>query len=308
MQSSLYKEGEWTEAYNGQRTNLYDRRDVPVWGLCDKHKVACCYSPKQASDGLCQSHVRYAPNGRCKKHGGPSQSGAGHHNAKHLKTSKAFKALTALPERYRVDYDALLKNPELTNVKPHLAKLIVRSKELERSLDNKNIVETLRQIQEGWNEFDRAVKSGEDVKIERARRRLDMLIAAGADDSATWDRIFEIAEKARKLIETDTRVQAQAQNMIPLSTLQDYTMRLIHVLRSSVLDNCNDKIERTNDDIRDRLIAAGVHVDQVNLIMGTIAPVISNQFISTGRLILSDTSKGVGGLYSTSKQLEAPTR
>lgn len=296
-------DGAQSRAPNGQTTTKYDQHGTPIWGFRDLDGKPCCCSPLGTRPGFCQSELRMRPSGRCRIHGGKSLQGAGHRNAKHLRHAKGFKALQALPERYQADFGEIVGHPELTNVRPHLAKLIVRIKELERSLDNKDAADTLRQIAETWEVFNKAVMGGDDKAIEQARRAHDRVVRLGGDESLTWDKIIDLTEKARRFIETDTKIQAQTQNMIPLATLRDYTMRLIDIIRTAVYENCNMRIDAASELMRRKLLEAKFDPDRVDEIMGVIAPIVSSEFMATERNILSDISRGVASLYSINKAL-----
>jgi len=292
--------GKLIKARNGQQTDEYDDAGKPIWGYNSKNGKPACYSPlKDKSGQFCEITIR-GDSGRCNLHNAGRVRGAGHPNAKHLKHSKSFRHL-ALPQRYHKRIKASLKDPDIIDLKPEIAAIDSRIDELEGSLEERNAVQTLGLIREAWTDMGKAVESKDNDAIAAAQRRLTALIIRGASDQVTWDGLLKLYEQRRKLVDSEVKRRAQVEQMIPLSVLKDYTIRLIELVRTAVVENTRTYAESTTDRIREALQTARIDPEVINVAMAAIAPPLREGFEGANRMILSDASRGVASLYSPTR-------
>ena len=295
-----FRKGELIKAANGQTTDLYDKQGRPVWGVNEQGQ-AVCYGPKSNGEGYDMSPVRMA-NGRCRLHGGNSLVGAAHPRAKDLGRSK-LRHLHRLPEIAANMFEETEGDKQLVDVRPEIRLVDTRIAMLEESLSDQNAIAAVRAIRDAWSKFDQAVLSGDKDRVSKCEKVLRKAINEGGADDDTWEQIIKLCEQRRKFIETELKRQAQAEQMIPAATLREYTIRIIGIMRGSVIENVNRETDRMIDKARLGLIGARVDPEMINVTMAVFAPVIIDQMKHLHRVILRDAASGIGGLWQGSNAL-----
>ncbi|MFP5265128.1 MAG: HGGxSTG domain-containing protein [Blastocatellia bacterium] len=248
-----------------------------------------CTAKSKRSKQQCK---RAAMEGKevCLMHGGKSLSGAGSPRAKTLRHSKL------LPKRLRKLLEDAQQQGNPVDLTDEIYLLDTRISDLFRSMNNDNIEEKLATIEKAFNEFEAAFHSDDKDKLAHAKIELAKAIHVGVQESQTWDRIMRLFDLRRKLVSVQDRKQARAESSIGASVLMDYTMRLIHIYREAVSNNCAAQGETLITNIRVALLEGKFTTDVTDSVLGMLVPEIQKAYARTQRFILSDTSRGIAAL------------
>jgi hypothetical protein len=292
--------GQLIKARNGQQTDQYDDKGKPVWGTKDGQPI--CNAPKRKKPGeFCERAYPFlGDSGRCDLHNRGQVNGVGHPNAKSLKYSKTFRHLN-LPSRYHKSIKQSMKRPDQIEHRNEVSLIDARMDELKAALTDDSLealVAHRDDIRAKWRLFNEAVASKDGDLINTARARLHAAITRGVDDDETWDKIIDLAMKRRQFVDSETKRRVQNEQMVPLTLLQDYTIKAIHSLRSAVIENTRIYAERCIDRMRLGLIEAKVDPELINVVMAVVATEVQSHFDTAARMMLSDASRGVAALYS----------
>ncbi len=155
-----------------------------------------CGANRTKGQGKCQQTILY-PNGRCKKHGGPTPNGMASPHAKHLRYSKYMKQLPQL----RKDYQAALADPALVALDGELALLTVRAGELLERLG--------KAVPPPWEEARKLVgmlcstEQGPDQQLLLGELR--QLVGTGADAIKVGEQAWA---ELRQIVQERTRTAA----------------------------------------------------------------------------------------------------
>jgi hypothetical protein len=226
----------------------------------------------------------------CLMHGGKSLSGAGSPRAKTLRHSKL------LPKRLRKLLKDVQQYGNPVDLTDEIQLLDTRIADLFRSMNSDNIEAKLANIEIAFKDFEAGFHSGDEERLAQAKVELANVIQAGVKESQTWDHIMRLFDLRRKLVSVQDRKQARAESSISANVLMDYTMRLIHIYRESVSNNCAAQGETLITNIRVALLEGKFTTDVTDSVLGMLVPEIQKAYAKTQRFILSDTSRGIAAL------------
>lgn len=184
-------------------------------------------------------------NGRCRVHGGTSLKGVESPTwvtgrwSKYLGTTIAPIVNDQMQDRDRHSMDQ-----ELALVDTRIALLLEK-------LGNGESPAAWSEMQEAMREFDAAQKLGKNGlgKMHEALERVRALASAGAAESEAWDKVMDLINKRRILVESEER-RAQVNGK---SVPADQVMNLFASLSRIVLDEVKDPAARRR--VNERILA-----------------------------------------------------
>jgi hypothetical protein len=248
-----------------------------------------CKAKSKRSQQQCK---RAAMKGKevCLMHGGKSLSGAGSPRTKTLRHSKL------LPKRLRKLLSDVQQYGNPVDLTDEIHLLDTRIADLFRSMNRDNIEAKLANIEIAFKDFEAAFHSGDKERLAHAKAELAKAIQTGIQESQTWDQIMRLFDLRRKLVSVQDRKQARAESNISANVLIDYTMRLIHIYREAVSNNCAAQGESLITNIRLALLEGKFTSDVTDSVLGMLVPEVQKAYARTQRFILSDTSRGITAL------------
>lgn len=140
---------------------------------------------------------------RCRNHGGLTLRGPDHPNWQHGQAS-IFREL--LPARMADVFDAAVNDPERLSLATDLALAVVAQQQALTPLrDGVDPAAAVRQAREHLSTLRLAVAEQDWDKVGATTDSLAATLDAGADTAAALDRVLEVAERKRKLADTERK-------------------------------------------------------------------------------------------------------
>jgi hypothetical protein len=181
-----------------------------------------CSAMRASGTKVCTSTI-LRENGRCKKHGGMSLSGA---SAPSFKTGRYSKNL---PIRLASRYEEALSDAELNDLTEDLAIIDTRLADLFHQLDEGGGGEIFAEVKDAYRSFKYASNDGDKQVMRESLRRLEDAINRGSKDAYLWTEIRLLQEQRRKI------VLAEAKRL--QITNQTVTVTKVNLLISALLDS-----------------------------------------------------------------------
>jgi hypothetical protein len=179
----------------------------------------------------CQGTILY-PNGRCKKHGGPTPGGLASPHFKHGKRSLD----RYVPKGILVAYREALRDPELVSMRRGLALLDGRTVELLKRMGETE-APPWGQAVEALNDFKTAQT---DERRRLALENLETVIRTGANASAsydsTWHELREVIQERTKVATAESRRLHEADQVLTKEQAAALGYLVMQAVRAAVLD------------------------------------------------------------------------
>jgi hypothetical protein len=175
----------------------------------------------------------HAANGtsKCKFHGGASLVGIA---SPSFKTGRYSKHL---PSRLAARYAEALSDPELLALRDEIALVQTRETELLEHLDSGLSLQRWRAAQTAYSNLIVAMQARDSAGLQTALIALeDALGAPARDDYAVWDEVVALTEQRRKLVDSEQKRLAVAQQMISAEQAMALIARLTDTVRKHVDD------------------------------------------------------------------------
>lgn len=188
-----------------------------------------CGRQKTRGRGPCESTVLY-PNGCCKKHGGPSLSGAAAPAFKHGRFSKH------LPSALRQHYEDNRRDPDVLVLMDELAVLDARLAQLLGTLD---AGETGAKWAAARDIFSRikAAQSAKDIGgMVNGLNALEAVINAGSADADVWRDVLTVIGLKRKVADTETKRLVRKHRVLTEDRAYELLRHVLHILRERIPD------------------------------------------------------------------------
>jgi hypothetical protein len=184
---------------------------------------------KTKRNGPCKQPAM--PNGKCWLHGGKSPRGLAHPRTTHGRYSKD------LPTRLAGRFEDALNDPQLGMLQSELALLDTRIGEMITGLDTEQYGSLWGEVAQARNNIKRAMETGKGRTLEDAYNHLDSIVESAQSDIETWDKIFELIEQRRKLVDSERKRQMDLQQVITT----EQSMLLVTTLIRAVTEHVTDK-------------------------------------------------------------------
>lgn len=180
------------------------QRDAEGNQFCGSKKAGWPHDPTP-----CQSRHLY-PNGRCKKHGGPTPSGLAHHNLKHGSYSRY---LPHLPTRMAGSYEVAMLDDDPHDLRPELHLLTAMIEDAIGKLHLGESGQWIVRVQRAVKRFDTAVSQADEAGIIEAAQKMREVVSSGVSYAEAVGEIAGLIEQKRKTAETDSRRQRRAEDI-----------------------------------------------------------------------------------------------
>jgi hypothetical protein len=180
-------------------------------------------------------------NGRCHIHGGETPGGIASPHFKHGRYSKY------LPTRILERFQESLEDPDVTSLETELRLLDVRIGEVFEGLDHGESGELWSALTNAGRAVRQIERDAKDVKepaaLELLRRdretAIEMLLTLaeqGLADWATWNSVFSLWERRRKLALAQVRRDQVAEQMVPIAEVVAMKYAIAEIIRTHVPD------------------------------------------------------------------------
>lgn len=167
---------------------------------------------------------------KCHYHGGASLVGVA------SPTFKTGRYSKHLPTRLAARYAEALADPELMALRDEIALVGTRQTELLDRLDSGLTLERWRAAQMAHGDMLAAIRNQDSRAMQAAIAALGEALAGGVGDYAVWEEVVTLAEQRRKLVESEQKRLAVAQQMITSEQGMVLVARLIGSVRKHVTD------------------------------------------------------------------------
>ncbi len=174
----------------------------------DKGKEICGAHSKRANK-VCQSTALMAGK-RCYMHGGNTPRGIASANFKDGKHSKL------LPKNLRDKYNEAINDEKLIQLRSEIALAEVRRQDLMIELNKGNYGETLKGLKVLFKKAEDMKASGDLTSIAFLMPRIKELLDSSESADATWNKLMEVEDHKRKLIESETKRMLSAGQMLTM--------------------------------------------------------------------------------------------
>jgi len=147
----------------------------------------------------------------------------------------------ALPARMRKDFNDSLENGQLTN-NVEIALIEARLKDVLKRVELGETKAIWVALKEEWAQLLRVIE--DDGDLEQAKLSLpniSKLIEHGGEDWETWERVAELWESRRKMVETESRILLQQQETLT----SNQAHLLYNALLSVIVENVPDRETRS---------------------------------------------------------------
>jgi hypothetical protein len=188
-----------------------------------------CGRQKTRGRGPCESTFLYA-NGACKKHGGPSLSGAAHPSFIHGKFIKG------LPRHLREHYIEARTDKQLLVMRDHIALLDARIEELLGRLDTGESVNRWKAAAAAMAEFKNWQKVGDKQGMVAALTTLDAVLTAGATESEGWADVYRAMDQRRKVTAVEIKRELAKHRVLTEDRAYEMLRLVLHTLRTRISD------------------------------------------------------------------------
>lgn len=174
----------------------------------------------------------YAINGtsKCRYHGGASLVGVASKTFKHGRYSKD------LPTRLAARYSEALADEKLIELRDEIALVDVRQGELLARLDSGLTLRHWRAAQRAHADMLVAMDAKDVPAMQQAINDLGAALTLGTNDGVQWAEIMDLTEQRRKLVESEQKRMALAQQMITAEQGMTLIARLVEIVRKNVND------------------------------------------------------------------------
>ena len=163
-------------------------------------------------------------NGRCKMHGGKTPTGIGLPQFKHGRFSKA------LPASLISDYQDLLEDARLIELRDHMALEDTRIKQLLGQLRQSDGEGTWGDLSQEW----RRLKVGLAPEVLDQLKGLGEIIESGQSDTELWEQIRRHSDNRRKLSEAERRRLVEMNQVITTERMMALLAAITAVIKENV--------------------------------------------------------------------------
>lgn len=205
------------ERYDEPRTDdLWLDMQDECWR--NERSQAVCGAKKRGADGheRCKQTAT-KENGRCRHHGGDSIKGKDHPDFKTGRYSKA------LPDNVAARFQEVRNDEHLTDLREEIALIVTRIEEVLSNLEAKDSAKLWRNVEKRFEEFKVARDTDDTEGMAEALHYLERLIAKGTELRNSWEEITSLAEKKRRLVDSERRREKALQAYIPM---EDFVMSM----------------------------------------------------------------------------------
>lgn len=157
--------------------------------------------------------ILLSPQQKCANHGGSSTRHLKGINNPQFKTGRYSKYL---PSRLAELYEQAVTNPELLEMRDHLALLDTRIQDILRQTQQGDPAPRWAEVKERFADFETAILGGDQTKVIESLTTLHALLDAGETWDRAWDQILETMEQLRKVADTEVKRQKELNQMIPV--------------------------------------------------------------------------------------------
>lgn len=192
-----------------------------------------CGAQRSRGRGVCQAVALY-PNGRCRVHGGPSNSvsGANHYNYKDGKRSRLVKAL---PKRLTEAAQAVLDDPSRLEMTEHLGVLNAMLMDSIGRWEGDGR-ELWGEMQRGWERYRAARARGNVEKMQAAMETLEDLADRGYADYLARTESRAIIQDIRQVADTERKRLIDAQLMLSADQVYLFVAQVMEDVNAEVKD------------------------------------------------------------------------
>jgi hypothetical protein len=163
-------------------------------------------------------------------HGGKTPRGAG---SVHFKDGKYSRCL---PTRLAAHYEAAAHDPELLELREHIALTDARITDLLSRVDTGESGQLWRQAQAAMHRFRREQAHGHIEAMQRALGWIERLITEGAADYAAWQEVVGLIEQRRKLVESEQRRLTMAHDTLTAEQAMTLVAQMVAIIQRHVPD------------------------------------------------------------------------
>lgn len=169
-------------------------------------------------------------NGRCRMHGGSTPKGFASPQTVTGRYSKY------IPTRMAARYEESQRDEALLGLRAEVSLVDARLADLLERVDSGESSSAWQAVKRAYDEFDKAVATGDAGKRLAAFNALGATITQGQADYAAWHEIGEQIEQRRKLVESERKHMEQMGQMITLQQSMLLVGQLTDVLSRHVTD------------------------------------------------------------------------
>lgn len=147
-------------------------------------------------------------NGKCYHHGGKSLRGIAHPSTTHGRYSKD------LPTRLAGRYEEAAGDPDLLRLDSEIHLLDALMRERLSALDTGESGRLWKELNTAWRQYQRALNAGDAAEMGTAIFQIGQLIGQGVADFGARQEILDMADRRRKLVDSEGKRRVQMQQMI----------------------------------------------------------------------------------------------
>jgi hypothetical protein len=168
----------------------------------------------------------------CWKHGAgsPKRGKAGGRPIEHGRHSKW------LPARLLESYRESLADPELLALKDEIAALDARIAQVGERLNTGEGPSAWDQVRAIHRTLVGAVQAGKPKTLKASIGELGEVIEGAESEEATWEALYDLFDKRRRLVEGERRLEETAQRVITAQEMVTLVAALVDVIRMHVKD------------------------------------------------------------------------
>lgn len=211
------KQKQTPEEAERYRTGQTNAKGQPICGGKTKKGTPC-------------KETRLYPNGRCRKHGGPTPNGPA---SPHYKTGKWSDYA---PEHLIDRYQQWRSDPQLLNLSDDIALTDARISDLLSRVDTGESGAMWKVLRRLNAEAIAALRSGSAAEAAYALTELNRLINAASQDYAMWSEIIGLMDSKRKGVESQRRAMVEAKLMLSVDQAVMFADALLEAVRNNVSD------------------------------------------------------------------------
>lgn len=201
--------------------------------------------------GRCGSKLRGKPGQYCKRYPVPGRKRCKYHNGNAARgvAHPNFKTgiySEHLPSRLLATYQEITADTsELVNLSEQLSLLLTRQIDVLRRVDTGESGRLWTQLRGVHKEIKQAQRDRDAARVVELMGELGNLIERGHADWATWETVLDIAERMRKMSESEQKRRIAAEAMLTNEQATTLVIGLLDAVRREVDDP--DTLARISD-------------------------------------------------------------
>lgn len=177
------------------------------------------------------------------------------------KTPKGFDSVHTTHGRYIKDapqrllgrYEDAINDPQIVDLKAEMALVSSLIGEMLDQFESERYGSIWDDVRKARNDINRAMKTGDVQQMIDAYNYLDSSVDASYNEQETRDNLVKLIEQYRKLVESQHKLQTDADKLITIEDLTHSVMRLTAIIKDHVTDR--KILAAINTDIREYMNA-----------------------------------------------------